>query len=83
VCTFKAYCGERAWEAIGDRVRGAYCWCGVGHVLKIRDRKQRTDIGEYFFVGRTIKNCNQLLDEALGFSISNLRFLETGLGNEL
>jgi hypothetical protein len=34
---------------------------------------QRTDIGKYFFVNRTIKNWNQLPTEALGLS---LKFLE-------
>jgi len=36
------------------------------HVRKIRDRKQRKDIGKYSFVNRTIKNWNQLPAEALG-----------------
>ena len=35
------------------------------HVQIIRDRKQRTDIGKYCFVNRTIKNWNQLPTEAL------------------
>jgi len=38
----------------------------VDHVQKIRDRKQRMDIGKYSFVNRTIKNWNQLPGEALG-----------------
>jgi hypothetical protein len=38
----------------------------VDHVRKIRDRKQRADIGKYSFVNRTIKNWNQLPAEALG-----------------
>ena len=38
----------------------------VDHIRKIRDRKQRTDIGKYSFVNRTIKNWNQLPAEALG-----------------
>ena len=38
----------------------------VDYVWKIGDRKQRTDIGMYFFVNKTIKNRNQLLAEALG-----------------
>jgi len=38
----------------------------VDHVRKIRDRKQRTDIGNDSFVNRTIKNWNQLPAEALG-----------------
>jgi len=38
----------------------------VDYVRKIRDRKQRTDIGKYLFVNGTIKNWNQLPAEALG-----------------
>jgi len=38
----------------------------VDHVWKVRERKQRTDIGKYSFVNRTIKNWNQLPAEALG-----------------
>ena len=34
--------------------------------VKIRDRKQRTVIGKYSFVNKTIKNWNQLPAEALG-----------------
>ena len=63
---FKAYCGERAWKAIRDRLRRAYCLSGADHVRKIRGRKQRTDIGKYFFVNRTIKNWSQLPAETLG-----------------
>jgi len=63
---FKAYCGERAWNAVRDRLRRAYCLSRVDHVRKIRDRKQRIDIGKYSFVNRTIKNCNQLPAETLG-----------------
>jgi hypothetical protein len=37
----------------------------VNHVWKIRDRKQRMEIGKYSFVSRTIKNWNQLPAEAL------------------
>ena len=38
------------------------------HVRKIRNREQKTDIGKYSFVNRTIKNWNQLPAEALGTS---------------
>jgi hypothetical protein len=38
----------------------------VDHVQKIRDRKQRTYIGKYCFINRTIKNWNQLPAKALG-----------------
>jgi len=58
--------GERAWKATGDRLRRPYYLSRVDHVLRIRDRKQRTDIGKYSFVDRTIKNWNQLCAEAVG-----------------
>ena len=38
----------------------------VDPVRKIRDRKQRTVIGNYSFVNRTIKNWSQPPAEALG-----------------
>jgi hypothetical protein len=63
---FKAYNGERSWKAIGDRLRRAYYLSRVDHVRKIRDRRQRMDIGKYSFVDRTIKNWNQLPADALG-----------------
>jgi len=56
---------------------------GVDRVRKIRDRKQRTDIGNYSVINMTIKNWNQLPAEALVISLVNLRFLETGLGKQL
>ena len=43
---YKAYTG-------GRRGRG-------DHNLKIRTRKQRTDVGKYSFINRTIRNWNQL-----------------------
>jgi len=68
--TFKVYSGERAWKAVRDRLRRSYYLSRVDHVRKIRDRKQRTDIGKNFFVNRTIKNWNQLTSEALGTFLS-------------
>jgi len=44
---FKAYSGEPAWKAIRDRLRRPYYFSRVDHVRKLRDRKQRTDIGKY------------------------------------
>jgi len=63
---FKAYCGEEAWNTICNRLRRACYLSRVDRVRKIRDRKQRTDIGKYFLVNRTIKYWNQLLAEVLG-----------------
>jgi hypothetical protein len=62
---FKVYSGERAWKIIHDRLQRPYCLRRVDNVQKIRDRKQRVDIGKYFFVNRTIKNWKQLPAEAL------------------
>jgi hypothetical protein len=35
-------------------------------IRKIRSRKQKTDVGKYSFVNRTIQLWNQLLADALG-----------------
>jgi hypothetical protein len=60
----KAYTVEWAWKSIGDRLRGP-CYLGRDdHDRKIRNRKQRTDIDEYFVVNRIIKLWNQLPAEA-------------------
>jgi len=63
---FKVYSGEWAWKSICDRLRRPYYLSKFDQVQKIRDRKQRTDIGKYSFVNRTIKNWNQLPAEAFG-----------------
>jgi len=57
---FKAYSGERAWKATGDRLQWPHYLSRVDHKRKIRSRKQRTDIGKYTFVNRTIQDWNQL-----------------------
>jgi len=58
---FKACTGEWAWKVTHDRMRKPYYLSRVDHVRKIMDRKQRTDIGKYSIVNRTIKNWNQFL----------------------
>ena len=63
---FKAYCGERAWKAIRDRLQRCFCLNSVDRVQKMRDRKQRNNIGNCSFANWTIKNCNELPAEALG-----------------
>jgi hypothetical protein len=63
---FKAYTGERAWKAVGDRLETP-CYLSRGdHGKKIRSRRQRTDIGKYSFVNRTMQFWNQLPEDALG-----------------
>ena len=61
VCAlFKAYTGRRAWKAIDDRLLKPRYLSGDDYNRKIRTRKQRTDVGKYSFVNRTIKCWNQL-----------------------
>jgi hypothetical protein len=62
---FKAYTGEEAWKATGDRLQRP-CLRRVDHDRKIRSRKQKTDIKKYSFVNRTIRLWNQLPAAALG-----------------
>jgi hypothetical protein len=63
---FKAYTGERAWKAMGDRLQSPCYLSRVDHDRKIRSRKEKTDIGKYSFVNRTIQLWNQLPADTLG-----------------
>ena len=63
---FKACSGERAWKPIGDRLQRPHYLSRVDHERKIRSRRQRTDMGRYSFVNRTIQHRDQLLAEVLG-----------------
>jgi len=63
---FKAYSGERAWKPIGDKLERPHYLSRVDHERKIRNRRQRTDMGKYSFVSRTIQHWNQLPTEVLG-----------------
>ena len=65
---YKAYTGERAWKAIGDRLQAPSCLSGVDHYWKIRARKQRTDIGKCSFGNGTITAWNKLPEKAIGTS---------------
>jgi hypothetical protein len=65
---FKAYTGERAWEAIGDRLQSPCYLSRVDHDRKIRSRKQKTDIGKY-----SSQLWNQLPADALGSLSSKSR----------
>jgi hypothetical protein len=63
---FKAYSGDRAWKPIGKRLKRPHYLSRVDHERKIRIRKQRTDIGKYSFLNRTIQLWNQLPAEVFG-----------------
>jgi hypothetical protein len=62
---FKANTGERALKSVGGRLKGPCCLSRNDHDHKISARKQRTGIGEYSFVNRTIKLWNLLPAEVL------------------
>jgi len=42
-------------EIYGDRLKGPYYLSRDDHDCEIRARKQRTDIGKYSFVNRSIR----------------------------
>jgi hypothetical protein len=74
---YKAYTGERAWKAIGDRLRAPSYISRVDHHWKIRARKQRTDIGNYSFVNRAITDWNQLPEGTIGTSHGKTHIFKT------
>jgi hypothetical protein len=57
------------WKAIGDRLQAPSYLSRVDHYWKIGATKQKTDVGKYSFVNRTITDWNQLPEEALGTSL--------------
>ena len=79
----KAYNGKRAWKAIGVMLHRPYYLSRADHARNIRDRKQRTDIGIYSFVNRTIKSGINYLQKSWETSHENLTFLEREFGKQL
>jgi len=78
VCAlFKAYTGERAWKAIGDRLQAASYLSRVDHFWKIRVRKQRTNIGKYSCVNRSITDWNKVPEGAIGTSHGKTHILKS------
>jgi hypothetical protein len=73
----KAYTGGRAWKAIGDRLQAPSYLSRVDHYWKIRVRKQRTDIGEYSFVNRSITDWNKLPQGAIGTFQDTMHIFKT------
>jgi len=77
---YKTYTGERVWKAIRDRLRAPSYISRVDHYWKIKARKQRTDIGKYSFVNRSITNWNKLPEGAIGTSNGKTYIFKPGLG---
>jgi hypothetical protein len=74
---YKAYIGERTWKATGDRLQAPTYVSRVDHYWKIRARKQRTDIGKYTYVSRTITDWNKLPEGAIGSSQGKTHIFKT------
>jgi hypothetical protein len=62
---YRAYNGKRVWKDIGDGLQVPHYLSRDDRYWKIRARKQRTDIGKFSFVNRTIADWNHLPE---GFS---------------
>jgi len=78
MCAFyKAYTGERAWKAIGDRLQAPSLLSRIGYYWKIGARKQRTGIRKYSFVNRSITDWNKLPEGAMGTSHSITHIFKT------
>ena len=75
-----AYSGEQAWKAIGDRLKWPYYLSRVDHDWKIRNRRQRTDIGKYSFANRPSDSLTGYRQKFWGLSPVNKTVLERGLG---
>ena len=67
----KASSGEQDWKVIHDKLRRTYYLSRADHVRKIKNSRQRPDIGKYSFVNMTIKNRDHLLADVLGTSPLN------------
>jgi hypothetical protein len=69
---FKAHTGGRAWKEMGNGLLKP-CYLSRGdHIWKIKTRKQRTDVGKYSLVNRTIKSWNQLPSSLLASFLCKL-----------
>ena len=74
---YKAYTDERARKAIRDRLQSPSYLSRVDHYWKIRAKKQRTDIGKYSFVNRSITDWNKLPEGAIRTSHSKMLIFKT------
>ena len=78
---FKAYTGGRVWKAIGDRLLKPYYLSRDDHNRKIGTGKQRTDVGKYYFVNRTIISWNQLPADLLASFLCKLNTIRKWVKN--
>ncbi len=57
---FKAIGVIGRWGEVGARLSKPTYFARNDHGFKIRQRKQRTDVGKFSFINRTIQNWNKL-----------------------
>jgi hypothetical protein len=57
---YKAYTRRPAWKVIADSLPKLCYLSRDDRGRKIRSRKQRTDVGKYSFINKTIKEWNHL-----------------------
>jgi hypothetical protein len=69
---FKAYLGHKAWVDIKRRLYMPTYYGRGDHSFKIKLRQQRTDVGKFSFLNRTIVDWNQLPAAAFEGSPLNL-----------
>ena len=74
---YKAYTGDRAWKAIGERLQAPIYVSRVDQRRKIRARKQRTDNGKYSLVNRSITDLNLLPEGVIGTCHGKTRIFKT------
>lgn len=63
-CLFKAYSKSPAWAEITKRLGSPSRVGRNDHTCKIKSRGQRSDVGKYSYVNRTIKNWNEILQQS-------------------
>jgi len=74
---YKAYTGDRAWRAIGDRLQAPSYMSRVDHYWKFRARKQIRDIGKYSVVNRSVTDWNKLPEVAIRSSHGKMHIFKT------
>jgi len=74
---YKAYTAEKAWKPLGDRLQAPSYLIRVDHRWKITARKQRSDIGKYSFVNRSITDWNQQPEGTTGTSHGKIHIFKT------
>ena len=67
---------------MGDRLQAPSYLSRVDHYWKIRARKQRTDIGKYSFVNRSITDWNRVPEGAKGTSHGKTHIFKTRVRKE-